>query len=96
MGGAGTTRAEAAAAAVGEALERYSASYVSREQLVVASARELGATAVAPERFALFSARQHGASAFPFRRFTPETRGAWGAGTALPGGESPVFPAAPP
>ncbi len=93
IGGAGTTRAEAAAAAVGEALERYSASYVPRDQLVVASARELGATAVAPERFALFSARQHASPAFPFRRFTPETRVAWVEGTALPGGQSAWLPA---
>jgi ribosomal protein S12 methylthiotransferase accessory factor len=93
IGGAGTTRAEAAAAAVGEALERYSASYVPRERLVVTSARELGPTAVAPERFALFSDAQHTAPGFPFRRFTAETEVAWVEGRALPGGEPAWLPA---
>ena len=93
IGGAGTTRAEAAAAAVGEALERYSASYVPRERLVVTSARELGDLAVAPERFALFSEAQYTTSGFPFRRFTSETDVAWVEGRALPGGEAAWLPA---
>src|SRR5262249_2208552 len=59
VGGAGLTRSHAAAAAVGEALERYSATHVPFERLLVASARELGADAVAPERVALFSARPY-------------------------------------
>ena len=42
IGGAGLTRREAAAAAVGEALERYSATYVPLERLVVATARRAG------------------------------------------------------
>src|SRR5207253_11156067 len=87
IGGAGTTRAEAAAAAVGEALERYSASFVPRERPVVASAAELGASAVAPERFALFSAAQHAVPGFPVRPFTADTRVARVEGAALPGGE---------
>jgi ribosomal protein S12 methylthiotransferase accessory factor len=93
IGGAGTTRAEAAAAAVGEALERYSASYVPRERLVVATARELGRSAVDPERFALFSDRQHAEPGFPFRRFTTDTRVAWVEGQALPGGAAALLPA---
>jgi len=90
IGGSGATRAEAAAAAVGEALERYSASFVPHDRLVVASARELGVAAVAPERFALFSERQHWAPAFPFRRFTAGTRIAWVEAASLPDG-SPAF-----
>jgi ribosomal protein S12 methylthiotransferase accessory factor len=93
IGGAGTTRAEAAAAAVGEALERYSASYVPRERLLIATARELGRAAVAPERFALFSDRQHADPGFPFRRFTLDTRVAWVEGQALPGGGAALLPA---
>ena len=77
IGGSGLSREAAAAAAVGEALERYSATWIPRERLVVASARELGAAAVAPERFALFSERQYADPRFPFRRFTPESRIAW-------------------
>src|SRR3954454_19765957 len=42
VGGAGLTRTDAAAAAVGEAVERYSGTYVPWERLVVATADELG------------------------------------------------------
>jgi ribosomal protein S12 methylthiotransferase accessory factor len=93
IGGSGATRAEAAAAAVGEALERYSASFVPYDRLVVANARELGGQAVAPERFALFSARQHASSAFPFRPFTADTRVAWVEATSLPDGAPAFVPA---
>jgi ribosomal protein S12 methylthiotransferase accessory factor len=93
IGGAGTTRAEAAAAAVGEALERYSASYIPRERLVVTSARGLGEAAVAPERFALFSDAQYATPGFPFRRFTAEIEIAWVEGRALPTGEAAWLPA---
>jgi ribosomal protein S12 methylthiotransferase accessory factor len=93
IGGAGVTRSEAAAAAVGEALERYSASYVPRERLLVATARELGAATVTPERFALFRERQYALPGFPFRRFTVDTRVAWVEGQALPAGEAVLLPA---
>jgi ribosomal protein S12 methylthiotransferase accessory factor len=93
IGGAGTTRAEAAAAAVGEALERYSATYVPSERLVVTSARDLGDAAVAPERFALFSDAQLAVPGFPFRRFTAETEVAWVEGRALESGEPAWLPA---
>ena len=77
LGGAGLTRAGAATAAVGEALERYSATFVPVDRLVVASANELGDLAGAAERFALFSDAQYADSAFPFQRFTRATRIAW-------------------
>jgi ribosomal protein S12 methylthiotransferase accessory factor len=93
IGGSGTTRAEAASAAVGEALERYSASYVPRRSLVVTTARRLGDAAVAPERFALFSDAQHTAPGFPFRRFTADTEVAWVEGRALPTDEPAWLPA---
>jgi len=93
IGGAGTTRAAAAAAAVGEALERYSASFVPLERLVVASARELGGRAVAPERFALFSKAQHATPGFPFRPFTADARVAWVEGRALATGDPAWLPA---
>jgi ribosomal protein S12 methylthiotransferase accessory factor len=93
IGGAGLTRAEAAAAAVGEALERYSATYVPSERIVLASARELGTEAVAPERFALFSPRQYAEPGFPFRRFTAEARVPWVEGRSLPDGRRAWLPA---
>ncbi len=92
IGGTGTSRAEAASAAVGEAIERYSATYVPTEQLVLATARELPG-AVAPDRFALFSDRQLESSGFPFRRFTANTPVAWVEGHEVPGGAPAFLPA---
>jgi ribosomal protein S12 methylthiotransferase accessory factor len=92
IGGSGITREEAAASAVGEALERYSASFVPEDALVFSSASQLGA-AVEPERFALFSESQYATPGFPFRRFTADTRVAWVAGQALPDGEPAWLPA---
>jgi ribosomal protein S12 methylthiotransferase accessory factor len=92
IGGAGITREEAAAAAVGEALERYSASFVPEEALVFSSASQLG-SAVEPERFALFSESQYATPGFPFRRFSADTRVAWVAGRSLPSGEPAWLPA---
>src|SRR5581483_3139015 len=53
-GGSGLSLREARAAAIGEAVERYSASDVDLDACVVATARELGSQAVDPTRFALF------------------------------------------
>ncbi|HEX4520116.1 MAG TPA: YcaO-like family protein [Gaiellaceae bacterium] len=92
IGGAGRSRAEAASAAVGEAIERYSATYVPTEQLVVAPARELPG-AVAPERFALFSDRQLVSTGFPFERFDRDTPVAWVEGYELPGRRPAFLPA---
>ena len=78
---------------MGEAIERYSATYVPVERLVVASARELGDVAVAPERFALFSARQHARAGFPFRPFTVDTRIAWIEGREIATGRAALLPA---
>ena len=92
VGGTGTTRAEAASAAVGEAIERYSATYVPTEKLVVAAARDLPG-AVEPERFALFSDRQLRAPGFRYARFTLDTPVAWVEGRELPGGRPAYLPA---
>lgn len=83
----------AEAAAIGEALERYSASYVPDDGLVVATAEELGADTVAPERFALFAEQQYAAPGFPFRPFRRDTVVSWVEGFALPGGERAYLPA---
>src|SRR5665213_2248030 len=93
IGGAGLTRAEAASAAVGEALERYSATFVPHDALLTATARELGHEAVAPERFALFSDAQYETPRFPFGPFTAETRVPWVRGYSLPDGSPAWLPA---
>jgi len=93
IGGAGLTRAEALSAAVGEALERYSATYVPQDRLVVATAEELGDESVDPGRFALFSERQLASRGFPFARFGPATRVSWIQGWSLPSGRPAWLPA---
>jgi ribosomal protein S12 methylthiotransferase accessory factor len=92
-GGASDDPDAALAAALGEAAERYSASFVPTEALVVATAEELGDLAVAPERFALYSPAQYALPGFPFDPFDRTTRIAWAVGFALPGAEPAYLPA---
>ncbi|HZO61752.1 MAG TPA: YcaO-like family protein [Gaiellaceae bacterium] len=85
-------REAAEAAAIGEALERYSASFVPDDVLVLATAEELPG-AVDPARFALFHETQLSASDFPFRAFRSDTPVSWVAGYELPGGSPAYLPA---
>ena len=85
-------REGAEAASIGEALERYSASFVASDRLVVDSADRLPG-AVDPERFALFHDTQLADPTFPFRSFRRETIVSWVAGYALPGGAPAYLPA---
>lgn len=82
----------ATAAAIGEAAERYSASWLPAG-LVLASADELGSAAVDPRRFALFSRDQYESPGFPCRPFSRETRLRWARGTSLPDGAPAWLPA---
>jgi len=84
-GAAKRTFDEALAAALGEAVERYSASHLPESGLILASADELRAEAVAPGRFALFHDDQYDDPGFPFERFTEETRVRWVRGVSLAG-----------
>lgn len=86
------SREAAEAASIGEALERYSAAFVSSDRVVVSSADELS-DAVDPERFALFHETQFMHQAFPFRPFRRESVVSWMPGFALPGGEPAYLPA---
>lgn len=83
-GGSGLSLRDARSAAIGEAVERYSASVVDPDACVVATARELGPAAVDPARFALFAESQYGTPGFPYARFDVDTRLAWIAGVSLP------------
>ena len=78
----------ARAAAIAEAVERYSACWFDDADAIVATAAELGDQAVDPERFALFSERQHRSPVFPYARFTGDTRVAW-----VPAREGVLVPA---
>lgn len=86
-------RETALAAALGEAAERYSASYVPEHRLVLASAGELGHTAVSPERFALFHENQYREATIRAERFTSATRVRWVQGFSLPDGDPAWLPA---
>ena len=92
MGGAGFTRAAAVSAAIGEAVERYSGSYLPRERFVFATAAELGSTAVEPDSFALFHETQYRRPDFPFVRFTRDSRVDWVDGRDLTTGETVWLP----
>lgn len=92
-GGSGTTAREARAAAIGEAVERYSACLADPDRLVVATARNLGPRAVDPERFSLFTAEQYARRGFPYVPFTRDTELAWIDGRSLPDGEPAWLPA---
>ena len=85
-------REEAEAASIGEALERYAASFVPSDRLVVSSADRLPG-AVDPERFALFHDTQLADPAFPFRAFGRETVVSWVEGYAVPAGAPAYLPA---
>jgi ribosomal protein S12 methylthiotransferase accessory factor len=92
--GSGPSRESALAAALGEAVERYSAAGPGcDDDLVVACAEELGDQAVRPARFALFSREQYDYEGFPYQPFTDRTRVAWVRGFALPFGEPALVPA---
>ncbi len=91
--GYGADRRRVRAAAIGEAVERYSAGYVPEEVLVTASARELGPSAPRPETFALFAPEQHAEPGFPFARFTGATRLRWAAARRLADGADAWLPA---
>ena len=90
-GSAQTDIGRARAASIGEAVERYSATFVP-DGLTTASAAELGDRVVPPESFALFHERQH-VSGFPFARFTRSTRLSCVEGFALADGRPAFLPA---
>jgi ribosomal protein S12 methylthiotransferase accessory factor len=91
--GSATTRNGARAAAIAEAVERYSACDSDAAPVVLASAAELGPAAVAPSRFSLFSTSQYQRAEFPYVPFAEQTRVAWVEGCSLPAGEPAWLPA---
>jgi ribosomal protein S12 methylthiotransferase accessory factor len=89
-GGTLLSQDAARAAAVGEALERYSGSFAPFDATTLATAEELGDAAVDPSRFALFHPRQLEQRGFPFVEFTRQTRLRFVKGFAVADG-SPAF-----
>lgn len=93
VGGSGITQEDAIGAAVGEAVERYSASYVPRDRLVEATAAELGSRAASPSSFGLFADSQYARPGFGYSRFTEHTRIPWVEGVDLETRETMWLPA---
>ena len=91
--GAAVSHAQARAAALGEALERYSATYLPTSRLLRTTARALGGRAVPPGRFALFHPAQLGQPSFPFAPFTEDTELAFVEGVSLADGAPAFAPA---
>jgi ribosomal protein S12 methylthiotransferase accessory factor len=90
-GSAHVDATRARAASIGEAIERYAATFVPAG-LVVACARELEDEAAAPESFALFHERQF-VPGYPFVRFSETTRISWVTGFSLADGRPVRVPA---
>ena len=83
----------ARAAAIGEAVERYSGVFVPFERLVRGTARELGEAVVCPSRFALFHESQFGIQRFPLVRFAEDTTTTFVEGIDLVDGSRAFLPA---
>jgi ribosomal protein S12 methylthiotransferase accessory factor len=84
---------QARAAALGEAIERYSAVYVPLDLLRRTTARELGRAAVPPARFALFHPSQFSIPGFPLAPFTEDTPTTFVEGVDLRDGSAAFLPA---
>ncbi|HME25304.1 MAG TPA: YcaO-like family protein [Acetobacteraceae bacterium] len=82
-GGAGLTRHQAFAAAIGEAIERYCSNFYNPEELLLCGYHELPEEGVSPESFVLFSERQYSQESFPFQRFTRTSSICWTRGYSL-------------
>lgn len=90
-GGLAFDRDAARAAAVGELVERYSASWMPPATL---SARwdDLEVPAVDPDTFPRYDGDRYAQPGFPYRPFTHTTRTRWQWGLRLPGGEPALVP----
>lgn len=88
-GGKGLTEAQAQLAALGEAIERYSAFHWDTARVRVGPAAE---TAITPPECVLYSEAQY-ASGIPFRPWSPEQNLSWITGTELPSGRPVELPA---
>jgi ribosomal protein S12 methylthiotransferase accessory factor len=92
-GSAHASRAAARAAAIAEAVERYSATADERDSRPLTCAAELGDPVLPPERFSFFVPEQYAAPDFPFVPYTPTTRLRFCEALALPSREPVLVPA---
>lgn len=81
-GGAGLSREEAIAAAIGESIERYACSVCS-EELFLSTYNDLQGRAVHPQNLTPYSAAQYAQKNFPYQPFTAITPIRWIQGISL-------------
>jgi ribosomal protein S12 methylthiotransferase accessory factor len=93
--GKGTTGVEAMVRAVGEAVERYSASRFDRRALLRASVAEMKADHLAPERLCLYAESQYARPDFPYVRLAKGTPIDWTLGRWMDTGAPVYVPALP-
>jgi ribosomal protein S12 methylthiotransferase accessory factor len=93
-GGVSTTHPRAVAKALGEAVERYCASFFDYDDLTVAAYRDLPGRGTRPEDFALYSDAQLAMGTLPWTPFTSDVPVRWTTGTSLRTGEPVFVPAA--
>jgi ribosomal protein S12 methylthiotransferase accessory factor len=89
--GKGWTEAEAKAAAVGEAVERYCAHHVAPDRVFVARQSELTLPAIVP---VLFSEAQYARPDWPYRPWDADAPVTWIEGVSLASGTAVALPAA--
>jgi ribosomal protein S12 methylthiotransferase accessory factor len=91
--GKGTTKVAAMIGAVGEAIERYSASIYRERDLMRASASALGPLAFDPASLCLYRPEQYAEKGFPYDPFDPMRELSWADGRWLDTGEPVRIPA---
>lgn len=93
-GGAATTRKNAMAKAIGEAVERYAAAIYQRETLPLCSRKDAPFACVDPSQFALYSRAQYESAGFPWVPFDDDSLTRWTPARRWLTGETVHVPAA--
>ncbi|HEY0788979.1 MAG TPA: TOMM precursor leader peptide-binding protein, partial [Thermoanaerobaculia bacterium] len=93
--GKGLTRVEALLGAVGEAVERYSASRYRLEDLRRSPFDDLEVSAMDPRDLVLYEDHLYEEADFPFARFSPDIPISWCRASWLHGGDEVLVPALP-
>ena len=91
--GKGATQDAAVRSAIGEGVERYSASLWNPSDLTRASLNELGSAAFDPRWLVLYDERQYAEPGFPFAPFDPDLPVYWTEGRWLATGDQVQLPA---
>jgi ribosomal protein S12 methylthiotransferase accessory factor len=91
--GKGATTKDAVRGAIGEGVERYSASIWRASELILSSYNRLHTNAFDPRSLVLYNDTQYASSTFPYAPFDPDRPLYWKAGKWLDTGESAYLPA---